>query len=489
MYYTSGMTVLDYFSLICKVPRESGNENGIRSFLVSWAVENGFPYAVDTCGNLVIYRKATPGYENVPPLALQGHMDMVCVKTANSSHDFLKDPIEPVEKDGFLYAKDTSLGADNGIALAMTMALFTDPEAQHGPLEAVFTVSEETSLKGAFGLDPSLVKSRRMINLDSEEEGVIYIGCAGGADIKASYTADISPVPEGYEAVYLKVCGMKGGHSGGEIHRQRANAVRVLVNMLDAVSESGYRFMLSRFNGGERHNVIPSEAECVICVKPEEKKTIVHDILLGTFEKLKQEYRSEDPQMKCEHCCSAHNPALKVPAEAASFESTERIVQTLLCVPHGVKSFSTTVKGIVKTSDNLAIVSLENGKLNMSVSVRSLSEYSKNRLIRRILLILGSFGMTTCVTDGYPAWTPDNSSELCRIFADEWKKFTGKDAVVTSIHAGLECGVINSRIGGMDSISVGPDIFEVHSVNEHISIDSANRFYGFLKHLVGAIKE
>ena len=478
------MTVLDYFKQICKVPRGSGNEEGIRNFLISWAENNGFSHATDATGNLVIYRKATPGYENREPLALQGHMDMVCVKKPGSNHDFTKDPIETVEKDGFLYAKDTSLGADNGIAIATVMALFTDPEAEHGPLEAIFTVSEETSLKGAFGLDPSLIKSRRLLNLDSEEEGVIYTGCAGGADIKAKFCTPLSPVSPDMQAVYLRVHGMKGGHSGGEIHRQRANAVRILAAMLDAVNEAGYGFMLSSFSGGERHNVIPGNAECVICVKEEEKKTIVHNILLPTFRKLKAEYSVEDPDMDCEHYCSHHNPSLKVPSEAVDCETSASMVQVLVCMPHGVRSFSKVVKGVVHTSDNLAIVRINDGKFDMDISVRSLSEFSKNQLIRRISLILKRFDMEVSTDNGYPAWTPDANSQMCRLCAKVWKEMTGKDAVITSIHAGLECGVINSRIEGMDSVSTGPDLFDVHSTQEHLSIESAGKMYDFVKRLV-----
>lgn len=478
------MTVLDYFKQICKVPRGSGNEEGIRNFLISWAQNNGFAHATDATGNLVIYRNATPGFEDRAPLALQGHMDMVCVKKPGSDHDFTKDPIETVEKDGFLYAKDTSLGADNGIAIATVMALFTDPEAKHGPLEAIFTVSEETSLKGAFGLDPSLIKSRRLLNLDSEEEGVIYTGCAGGADIKATCTSALSPVGEDMQAVYLKVYGMKGGHSGGEIHRQRANAIRILAAMLDAVNENGYSYMLSSFFGGERHNVIPGSAECTICVKAEDKKNIVHNILMPTFRKLKAEYAVEDPDMECEHYCSHHNPELKVPAKALDCETSASMVQALVCMPHGVRSFSKVIKGVVHTSDNLAIVRIKDGIFNIDISVRSLSEFSKNQLIRRICLILNRFDMETNVDNGYPAWTPDANSEMCRLCAKVWKEMTGKDAVITSIHAGLECGVINSRVEGMDSVSTGPDLFDVHSTEEHLSIGSADRLYDFVKRLV-----
>ncbi len=481
------MDTLDFFRKICEIPRESGNENGIRSFLLDWARSNNFEATTDKAGNVIVYRDATPGFENVPPVCLQGHMDMVCVKTPQSNHNFLTDPIEIVEKDGFLYAKDTSLGADNGIALAMIMALFTDPEAKHGKLEALFTFSEETGMFGAFGLDGSLIKSRRMINLDSEEEGIIYIGCAGGTDVDATFKASLQAVPQDWEPVFIKVGGLKGGHSGGEIHRQRANAVKVLAQMLCALEEENRPFMLSSIEGGTRRNVIPSEASCVICLPSETKKASMK-LILGAFEKIKDLYAVEDPGMMNDHYCSHHNSSLKKPEKAFCAEDSARLARALFCTPHGVSAMSKAVEGVVETSQNLAIIKTKDNCVDVSISVRSLVEYAKATQVKINEYLLQSFGFETKTGGDYPSWAPDRNSELCAFCAKAWKDVTGKDPVITSIHAGLECGVINSRVPGMDSVSLGPDLFDVHSTNEHLSVASAARIYDFVKHLLSIIR-
>ena len=481
------MDTLNYFKQICSIPRESGNEDGIRNFLLSWAKDNKFDAITDKAGNVIVYREATKGFENVPPVCLQGHMDMVCVKKTGSNHNFLTDPIETVEKDGFLYAKDTSLGADNGIALAMIMALFTDPEAQHGKLEALFTFSEETGMFGAFGLDADKIHSRRMINLDSEEEGIIYIGCAGGTDVEGSFRAELQSVPEDWEPVFIKVGGLKGGHSGGEIHRQRANAIKILSLMLCALEKENRPFMLSTLEGGTRRNVIPSEAHCVICLPSASKKASMH-LILNAFEQAKALYSVEDPGMSNDHYCSHHNSSLKKPEKAFSVDDSRKIARALFCTPHGVASMSKAVEGVVETSQNLAIVRTKDNCLNVEISVRSLVEFAKAAQVEKNEFILQSFGFETKTGGHYPSWAPDRESSLCAFCAKAWKDVTGKDAVITSIHAGLECGVINSRIPGMDSVSIGPDLFDVHSTNEHLSLASAARIYDFVKHLLSIIR-
>ena len=269
----------EIFESISRVPRESGNEEGIRNFLLSWANENGFKSARDEVGNVFIYADATKGYESIPAIALQGHMDMVCVKKEGSSHDFTKDPIE-IEYDGkFIKAKDTTLGADNGIAIAMALALISDPESQHGPIEIIITVSEETGLTGAFNLDPSKVSAKRMINLDSEEEGIIYIGCAGGIDLDSTITFERkeNTYKRGYK---IEVSGLLGGHSGGEIDKERGNAIKILARVLKNIG----KFSLAQISGGTKRNVIPSYAYAIISTDNKIEKKI---------SKLEKEIRNE----------------------------------------------------------------------------------------------------------------------------------------------------------------------------------------------------
>lgn len=481
------MDTFDYFKQICQIPRESGNEEGMRQYILSWAKENNFKAVRDNSGNIIVYRDATPGYENVPTVALQGHMDMVCVKTADCVHDFKKDPIEVYQDGDLLRARGTSLGGDNGIAVAMAMAIFTDPDAKHGKLEAIFTYSEETGMDGAFNLDGSLISARKLINMDSEEEGVIYIGCAGGVDFIASKKMETEKCPEDYEPVVIKVGGMLGGHSGGEIHLQRANAISVLARMLHAAKLGGFDIRLASMNGGVRRNVIPSSAECLICIPTAHKQDVMHTIL-GEFEKIKKEFSIQDPDMFEDHHCSKCDPTLARPEKTLTVKETNNLIEALYACPHGVYAQSLAVKGIVETSNNLAVVKMEGDTVNLEISARSLVESARDSLANRIKVIFDAFGFKTVIKNPYPSWTPDPNSPLANFCAKAWKEQTGKDAVVTSIHAGLECGVINSRVEGMDSVSIGPDLKDVHSVNENLSVSSTKRMYEFVKKLLEIIK-
>lgn len=469
------MDTFDYFRQISRIPRGSGNEEGMRQFLLKWASENGFKAFKDESGNIIVRCPATKGYEGKKPVCLQGHMDMVCVKNEGVVHDFEKDPIELVEDGDFLRANGTTLGGDNGIAVAMTMALFTDKEAVHGPLEALFTYSEETGMDGAFAIQAKDLESRKLINLDSEEEGVIYIGCAGGIDLTASLEGKKEAVPAGWKTVELSVSGLKGGHSGGEIHHQRLNAIKAAARMLCACTEKRIDMRICSFNGGVRRNVIPSSCKCVFAV-PED----VSSVIRKSFEEIYQENRFEEPDF-------SYSLEKADASTCFSRETSEKFVKLVCAAPHGVHTFSKAVEGVVETSDNLAIVTSDENGFSFEVSVRSLIESAKQDFVYSIKYIFDSFGCNCEVGGEYPAWAPDPDSPLAGFCARAWKDKTGKDAVVTSIHAGLECGVINSRIDGMDSVSIGPDLFDVHSSKEHLSISSVKRMYSFVKHLVEII--
>ena len=478
------MDTFGYFRQICSIPRESGNEEGMRRYLLSWASENGFEGIRDTAGNIIIRSKGTPGFEESPYTALQGHMDMVCVKEPGSTHDFLKDPIDVYEDGDFLKARGTSLGGDNGIAVAMIQAIFTDPTAQHGPLEAIFTFSEETGMDGAFGLDGSLIKSRRLINIDSEEEGIIYIGCAGGIDLVGKAEFEMTDVDASWDTLEVRISGLKGGHSGGEIHHQRLNAVKALARILIATEGSGIPVRLACFDGGVKRNVIPSEARCSICV-PESSKHDVVAVIDRTFEEIKEEYKFEEPGITLTRMCS-HCGAERAD-KAIDADISLLLVKALHVCPHGVRSMSKAIPGVVETSDNLAIARLHDGKLEIQVSVRSNIDSAKYNLVNQIRIIFESFRIECKIGDGYPSWAPDPSSTLARFCADAFERQTGKKPVITAIHAGLECGVINSKCPGMDSVSIGPNMFDIHSVNERLSISSTKRTYEFLKYLLSTM--
>ena len=480
------MDLFEYFSQICKIPRESGNEEGMRQFILKWAEENNIEAKRDKAGNIIARIPASKDFEDKPSVALQGHMDMVCVKVPNSEHDFTKDPIETYIDGDFLRAKDTSLGADNGIGIAMTMAAFTDSSCKHGPLEAIFTFSEETGMDGAFNLDGSCIKSHRLINLDSEEEGVIYIGCAGGIDLIAEQSYILNDAPKSSKDIKISIEGLKGGHSGGEIHLQRLNAISAMSRILIALKEAGCAFALKSFDGGVRRNVIPSTCKCSIFVSKEDSPK-AQEVIEKTTAILKDENKFEEPNLKVEYKIEDCTQCSKN-CNCLSKEDSLTITKALFATPHGVYAVSKALPGIVETSDNLAITRLEDGKLHIEISVRSNIDSAKLFLVHRIYTILESFGLNCKIGDGYPSWAPNPDSKLAKFCAKAYEDNTGRKATVTAIHAGLECGVISSLVPGMDSVSIGPDLFDVHSTNEHLSISSAKRSYDFLKHLLSIIE-
>ncbi len=460
------------FEEISRIPRESGNEKAIGDFLLSWAEENGFRAERDETGNVFIYAKATEGYENVAPLALQGHMDMVCVKTPESTHDFTKDPIEIVYDGKTVRAKDTSLGADNGIAIAMALSLISDPKSQHGPIEIMITVSEETGLTGAFNFDTSKISAKRLINLDSEEEGIIYIGCAGGVDLESGITfkREANPYRKGYR---IEVKGLLGGHSGGDIGKERGNAIKILARTLKSLGKFG----LSEISGGTKRNVIPSSAYAVISTDSRIEKKIEK-----AEKEIQGELRNCDPGLIIT-LEMVENPKTIIPSK-----KRKKIVDALFTAPSGVKTMSSTIKGIVETSNNLAIVETKENSLVVVNSIRSNIGSAKENHKEVLKAIYSSFGFKNEESDGYPEWQPNPDSPLLKEVEKIYKDITGKKPKVTAIHAGLECGIINKRLNGMDSLSIGPDLFDVHSVNEHIIADSAERVNNLLKEMVRRMK-
>ena len=456
-----------FFNEISSVPRDSGKEDKIRNYILSWAEKNNIEAVVDKSGNIIMRKGATKGYENKSPIALQGHMDMVCVKREGSEHDFTKDPIEIVTDGKEIRAKDTSLGADNGIALAMILDLFSDDSYEHGPLEAIMTVNEEVGLTGAFGLEGKYVKARRMINIDNEEEGFFCIGCAGGLDVTAKMNVKREGVKEG-EAVYFELSHLNGGHSGSDINKGRLNAITAFARYLSLLPS----YRLVKIDAGTKRNVIPSAIKAELVV-PSAKDAIETAHILE--EELKVEFSKGESNI---------NISVKKgdKVESALEEGvSRRIGSALLLSPNGVQTYSQTLEGIVETSSNLAIVNLSEDEISVVFSIRSSIESAKKNTARIISTLYSSLGFTVTVGDGYPGWIPNPSSPLAVALPEAYRRLTGKTPLVTAIHAGLECGIINDRIPGMDSISIGPNLFDVHSVNEHLEIESAERLLEFLK--------
>ncbi len=467
----------NYFYELSQIPRESGNEEGVRQYLLQFAKEHSLEAVVDTIGNVILRKKASPGYENRPSVALQGHMDMVCVKTEDSGHDFKTDPITLVREGDILRAKDTTLGGDNGIALAMAMDMLSDKKAKHGPLEAIFTVSEETGLTGAFNIEAALIQSRLLINLDSEEEGVLYIGCAGGLEVDSSLKADMQEIPSGYEAFTLTASGLLGGHSGGEIHKQRGNAIKAAARALSSVKTK----MLFAATGGSKRNVIPSL--CTISfASPASEAKAIEEAVLKCSQELQEEYSISDPGIRVDVAKAA------MPKKAVSAEQSEAFIRSLYIAPHGVDAMSMTIEGVVETSSNLAILEFSEGVLSVTSSHRSSILSSRDDIAHRMGEAMKSGGSTVRYVGAYPSWKPNPDSNLTKFCAKAYEEYAGKKPHITAIHAGLECGIINSRVPGMDSVSFGPDMFDVHSVKERLSLSSVERVMGFMRHLLSIIE-
>ncbi len=470
-----------YFKQLSDIPRESGNESGVREFLIAYAKEHKFTYHVDTIGNVIIKVPATKGKEHLPPLALQGHMDMVCVKGEGSNHNFLTDGIQLVQKGDFLYGDNTTLGADNGIAIALILDLFTDTKAVHGPLEAIFTVEEETGLTGAFELDGSLIDSRRMLNLDSEEEGVFLIGSAGGNEVDGVIDFERKEITSQDSEFYeIEVRGLLGGHSGGEIHTQRGNAIVFMSRLLFTLNTIT-PFQLIEIHGGTKRNVIPSSCKAVIAI-PSNKREELNNLVSSFKDTLTNEFKHIEKKITI----TAQKSDKK--NKGMSETETSAFFRGLLLAPNGVQRMSDNIKGVVETSANLAIVTTNESSITLVSSQRGEIESALSFVSDKTSLAFTCAGAKATVGNSYPAWTPNLDSSLAKFCAKAYLEVYNEEAEVTAIHAGLECGIINERVPGMDSVSLGPNIYDAHSIKERVSISSTERIATFLRHLCEIIE-
>ncbi|HUU01117.1 MAG TPA: aminoacyl-histidine dipeptidase [Myxococcota bacterium] len=473
-------TIVEWFEKVNEIPRCSKNEKAICEWLAKWAEENGFSAKTDKVENLLIEVPASPGYENSPVVVLQGHMDMVCEKTKGSTHDFEKDPI-PVRLDGgWLKAESTTLGADNGIAIAMALALALDKNTPHPPLEFLFTVDEETGLTGATALESDFLKGKILLNIDSEDEGVFTIGCAGGKDARVTMPFKPVTAPDGYKSFKIIAGGMSGGHSGVDIHEQRANAIKVLTRTLHTIMSKG-DLRLASIEGGTAHNAIPRDAEAVVFMQAaaaDSAKQLV-DELSGV---LAAEHAKTDPNL------SLTMVAATGENQALSTKETRRVIDFLLAYPHGVAFMSNDIEGLVETSDNLATVKTGASKIEIMSSQRSSNMNKLDFLTDQIACLTRLAGAEVEIGGGYPAWKPDMDSKLLAKCKEVFVGMFGKEPIVEIIHAGLECGIIGAKYDGMEMISIGPTIKNPHSPDEKIDVESIGKFWDFLAALLKSIK-
>ncbi len=466
-----------HFDEIRKIPHGSGNEAGLRKYILSYAMDKSLEAQSDQVGNVVVRVPATPGHESAPVVVLQGHMDMVCEKNSGVTHDFTKDPIQ-LQRDGdWLTAKGTTLGSDNGIGLAAALAVADSEDVVHGPLELLFTVDEEVGLTGAGKLAPGFVNGRKLLNLDSEELGAFYIGCAGGGDstIRLPVTA-IGGFPD-RKGVRVGVSGLRGGHSGIDIHEQRGNAIKVLARILWRATRD-FELYVSGINGGNKRNAIPREAEAVLLVQPDDVEAL-RQVIEAEAAYIKVELGGKEPELTVDLSIVE-----KAPERVMDQTSQEALLNLLLAMPHGVETMSYDIPGLVETSNNLATITTGEGKVIIGTSSRSSVAHALQALRDRIRATAELAGAAVEENEPYPGWKPNLDSELMALAKRVHQVVMGKEPELKAIHAGLECGIIGEKFPGMDMISFGPQIEHPHSPEERVNIPSVEKFWELLKALV-----
>jgi dipeptidase D len=469
-----------YFSAIADVPRPSKHEEKIVEYVRSFAAEHGFEVKSDAVGNLIVYVPATPGHENAPTVIIQGHLDMVCEKNKDVEFDFMNQGIRLKIDGEYVCADGTTLGSDNGIGIAAALAAATDPSVVHPPLELLFTVDEETGLTGAMKLDGSLLKGRTMLNLDSEEDGVLFVGCAGGQDTTQTLPVAKTAPPSGAKPFLLEVTGLRGGHSGLNIHENRGNALKILARVLQSALDAGVSFQLASLTGGSKHNAIPREAEATIYLAADAEAKF-RKTMESLLEDVKTELKGIDEGIEIKLGSSDSSAQVLVEADR------DRLIRLVLALPHGVLAMSAAIPGLVETSSNMAIVSEGDNAFELVTSSRSSVMPSLRAVIQSVRTTGEAIGAKVEVEDGYPGWNPNMSSPVLGVVRDVYTKVWGSDPKVTAIHAGLECGLLGEKVPGLDMVSFGPHIEGAHSPEERVDVPSVDRFWTALKDVLGRL--
>ncbi len=466
-------SVFRYFEEICQVPRPSKREEKIVAYLKAFGEKHGLETITDEVGNTLIRKPATPGKEHLKTVILQSHVDMVCEKNSDVQHDFLTDPIELVIDGEWLKAKGTTLGADNGIGVATELAILAADDIEHGPLECLFTIDEETGLTGAFALQAGFMNGDILINLDSEDEGELFIGCAGGAGTTAEFSYQPIPAPQDYFFFRVDVKGLTGGHSGDDINKGRANANKLLVRYLSQLAAK-YTLYICEIDGGNLHNAIPREAHALCAVPMKDKESVRVDLNIFAAD-VENEFSVTEPNVKFELSSEA-------PCEfAIDRETTDRLLKSLYAVHNGVYAWSQDMPGLVETSSNLASVKMvEGNKIKVVTSQRSSILSGRNDMSEmvRSAFLLGGAEVTT--GDGYPGWKPNPSSPILKVAVESYKRLFGVEPKVKAIHAGLECGLFLEKYPSLDMVSFGPTLRGVHSPDERMLIPTVDKYWRHL---------
>lgn len=466
-----------FFNDILQIPRPSKHEEKINQYLVEYGVNKGFETFTDNVGNVLIRKPATAGSENRPWVCLQSHIDMVCEKNSDKVFDFQKDAIVPVLKGEWLHADGTTLGADDGIGVATALAILDSTDIEHGPIECLFTVDEETGLTGASALKPDWLKSRILLNLDDEDLGEICVGCAGGIDTVMEIDYTTESVPAGCQAFTVKVSGLKGGHSGDDINKGLGCANKLITRILWSATDTlGLR--VSTLEGGNLRNAIAREASAVVVVPAQNAEKLQQAV--AEFDKaVRYEFRSTEPDIKVSIA------AADMPTNLIEKSVQDNLLNALYACAHGVLAMSREIPNFVETSTNLASIKMDGKKIHICTSQRSSVESAKHAAASKIEATFRLVGAKVTHSDGYPGWTPNPDSKVLKVAADAYRRLFNEEPTIRAIHAGLECGLIGEKYEGMDMISFGPTLRGVHSPDERLEIATVEKFW---RHVIEILK-
>lgn len=473
-------SVFKYFEEISNIPRGSGNEKEISDYLVSFANKLGLEVIQDEALNIIIKKPASKGYENAPTVIIQGHMDMVCEKNIGTEHDFTKDPLKLMVKGDDIYAEGTTLGADNGIAVAYAMAVLADDSISHPPIEVLLTTDEETGMTGAMAVSKEHISGKILINIDTEEEGYLLVSCAGGIRTKSTLKVEREAL-NGEKIYEIKVRGLKGGHSGCDIDKWRGNANKILGRILKDLMNT-VDYSLVKVDGGSKNNAIPREGDAIIAVSESRVGEVIAVV--------------EKWNGICKNELAAQDSGVNVTIEESkqsidskfTKECTDKVVKLLYIYPNGVNTMSINIEGLTESSTNLGIVTTSDEEVIFDSAVRSSVPSLKDEIVERIKTITELLGGEFLANAGYPAWEYKAESKIREICKDVYKRMTGEDAEVYAIHAGVECGLFEERLGNLDMISFGPNIRDAHTPEEHLSISSTKNVWEFLLEVLKEIK-
>lgn len=464
--------VWGFFYELTQIPRPSKKEKDVIRYMKTFGEGLGLKTEVDETGNVLIRKPATRGMENRKTVILQGHLDMVPQKNSDKVFDFEKDPVEPVVDGEWVRANGTTLGADNGIGVATAMAVLASKDIEHGPVEALFTVDEETGMTGAFNIKPGWLKGDILINLDSEDEGELTVGCAGGTDVNINFKTGYRPVPAGHVAYRIAVTGLKGGHSGIDIHLYKGNANKLLNRFLwHATRRHG--LCLTEIEGGNMRNAIPREAFATITCPAAEEKNILHWVK-KTEELFRQEYGSLESDLKFQASRAT------LPSRVMDTDVQRRFVNAIYACPNDVFRMSSDMPGLVETSSNLAIIKSTEEEIQVKCLMRSSVEAGREAFKAMFLSVFEPAGAEITFTGEYPGWKPDVNSPILKTTKNIYKRQFGKEPEVKAVHAGLECGILGGACPGLDMISFGPTIRYPHSPDEKVNIPTVKKFWDFL---------